>query len=143
MRARTALPLVLMGCLACLAFAGCTRAPAQAPRMGPPVVTVAYPLEQNLADYAEFTGQTAAVKTVEVRARVWGYLESVNFTEGALVKKGQLLFRIDARPYQALVNQAIEFRGVQRGRRAHGQRLRLFLPFVSGCVRFTRHTSPQ
>jgi RND family efflux transporter MFP subunit len=74
--------------------------------MGPPVVTVAYPIEQSIADYAEFTGQTAAVKSVDVRARVWGFLETVNFTEGALVKKGQLLFRIDARPYQALVNQA-------------------------------------
>jgi RND family efflux transporter MFP subunit len=41
-----------------------------------------------------------------VRARVWGYLQSVNFTEGALVKKGDLLFQIDPRPYQALVNQA-------------------------------------
>jgi RND family efflux transporter MFP subunit len=82
------------------------RAPAQAPTLPPPTVTVSHPLEQDLADYVEFSGQTAAVKSVDVRARVWGYLQSVNFTEGALVKKGDLLFRIDARPYQALVNQA-------------------------------------
>ncbi len=69
-------------------------------------MTVSYPLEQDLADYADFTGQTAAVKSVDVRARVWGYLQSVNFTEGALVRKGDLLFQIDPRPYQALVNQA-------------------------------------
>ncbi|HXY33227.1 MAG TPA: efflux RND transporter periplasmic adaptor subunit [Planctomycetaceae bacterium] len=90
----------------CALIAGCSRAPAQPPPMGPPAVTVSHPLEQELADYAEFTGQTAAVKSVDVRARVWGYLQSVNFTEGALVKKGNLLFQIDPRPYQALVNQA-------------------------------------
>jgi RND family efflux transporter MFP subunit len=95
-----------LACSACLAVAGCTRAPAQPPAMPPPAVTVSYPLQQDLADYAEFTGQTAPVKSVEVRARVWGYLQSVNFTEGALVKKGDILFRIDPRPYQALVNQA-------------------------------------
>jgi RND family efflux transporter MFP subunit len=69
-------------------------------------VTVSYPLEREVADYADFTGQTAPVKSVDVRARVWGFLQSVNFTEGALVKKGDLLFQIDPRPYQALVNQA-------------------------------------
>lgn len=92
--------------LCAVMVAGCSHAPAQPPPPGPPVVTVSYPIEQNVADYADFTGQTAAVKSVEVRARVWGYLQSVNFTEGALVKKGDLLFQIDPRPYQALVNQA-------------------------------------
>ncbi|HET6326549.1 MAG TPA: efflux RND transporter periplasmic adaptor subunit [Planctomycetaceae bacterium] len=87
-------------------LAGCTHAPAGPPPPGPPAVTVAYPLEQEVADYVDFTGQTAPVKSVDVRARVWGFLQSVNFTEGALVKKGQLLFQIDPRPYQALVNQA-------------------------------------
>jgi RND family efflux transporter MFP subunit len=96
--------LVLVGCAV---IAGCMHAPAQQPAPSPPAVTVSYPLEQSLADYAEFTGQTAPVKSVEVRARVWGYLQSVNFTEGALVKKGDLLFQIDPRPYQALVNQAL------------------------------------
>ena len=46
------------------------------------------------------------MKSVEVRARVWGYLESLHFTEGSLVKQGDLLFQIDPRPYQALVDQA-------------------------------------
>jgi RND family efflux transporter MFP subunit len=96
------LAAVLVGCLA---FTGCTKAPAQAPPLPPPAVTVSCPLEQDLADYADFTGQTAAVKSVDVRARVWGYLQTVNFTEGALVRKGDLLFQIDPRPYQALVNQ--------------------------------------
>jgi RND family efflux transporter MFP subunit len=89
-----------------LAAAGCARAPAQAPPLPPSRVTVSYPLEQNVTDFVEFTGQTAAVKSVEVRARVWGYLQSVNFTEGAVVKEGDLLFQIDPRPYKALVDQA-------------------------------------
>jgi RND family efflux transporter MFP subunit len=82
------------------------RAPAQPPPPPPSAVTVSYPLQRDVADYADFTGQTAAVKSVDVRARVWGYLETVNFTEGALVKKGDLLFQIDPRPYDALVKQA-------------------------------------
>jgi RND family efflux transporter MFP subunit len=95
-----------LAAIGCVALAGCTQAPAQVPTLPPPAVTISNPLEQQVADYAEFTGQTAAVKSVDVRARVWGYLQSVNFTEGALVKKGALLFQIDPRPYQALVNQA-------------------------------------
>ena len=50
--------------------------------------------------------RTAAVDSVEVRARVWGYLDKVNFKEGALVKKGTSFLRLDPRPYQALLNQA-------------------------------------
>jgi RND family efflux transporter MFP subunit len=96
----------IMGFGCCLAAAGCARAPAQPPPMPPNKVTVSFPLERNVSDYVEFTGQTSAVKTVEVRARVWGYLESLHFTEGALVHEGDLLFQIDPRPYQALVNQA-------------------------------------
>jgi RND family efflux transporter MFP subunit len=90
----------------CVAAAGCARAPAQTTQLPPNKVTVSYPLERAVADYVEFTGQTSAVKTVEVRARVWGYLESLNFTEGALVNQGDLLFQIDPRPYKALVDQA-------------------------------------
>ena len=73
----------------------------------PPVpVTVSYPVERDVTDYADFTARTAAVDSVEVRAHVWGYLDKVNFKEGALVKKGDVLFEIDPRPYQAVLNQA-------------------------------------
>src|SRR6478752_6763440 len=92
--------------VACLTVSGCSPAPAMQPAPPPPAVTVSYPIERNVADYVDFTGQTAAVNSVEVRARVWGYLQSVHFTEGALVKKGDLLFQIDPRPYQAMVDQA-------------------------------------
>jgi RND family efflux transporter MFP subunit len=89
----------------CVVAAGCARAPAaQVP--APAEVTVSYPVEKQITDYADFTGRTAAVDSVEVRAHVWGYLEKVNFDEGALVTKGDVLFELDSRPYQALLNQA-------------------------------------
>src|SRR5262249_35987865 len=67
---------------------------------------VSYPVERDVTDYADFTARTAAVDSVEVRARVWGYLDKVNFKEGALVKKGDVLFEIDPRTYQAALAQA-------------------------------------
>jgi multidrug efflux pump subunit AcrA (membrane-fusion protein) len=59
-----------------------------------------------VTDYADFTARTAAVDSVEVRSHVWGYLEKVNFKEGTLVTKGDVLLEIDPRPYQAMLNQA-------------------------------------
>jgi RND family efflux transporter MFP subunit len=85
----------------CLALAGCARAPSEAPAAAPPPVTVSHPVEREVTDYAEFTARTAAVDSVEVRARVSGYLEKANFKEGALVKKGDVLFEIDPRTYEA------------------------------------------
>jgi RND family efflux transporter MFP subunit len=85
----------------CLGLAGCVRAPSAAPEAAPTPVTVSRPVERDLTDYADFTGRTAAVDSVEVRARVWGYLDQVHFKEGALVKKGDVLFEIDPRLYRA------------------------------------------
>jgi len=85
----------------CLALAGCARAPSEAPAAAPPPVTVSYPVEREVTDYADFTARTAAVDSVELRARVSGYLDKVNFKEGALVKKGDVLFQIDPRPFKA------------------------------------------
>jgi RND family efflux transporter MFP subunit len=90
----------------CLTVAGCARAPSEAPVTAPIPVTVSYPVERDVTDYADFTARTAAVDSVEVRAHVWGYLDKVNFKEGALVKKGDVLFELDPRPYQAVLNQA-------------------------------------
>jgi RND family efflux transporter MFP subunit len=59
-----------------------------------------------VTDYADFTGRTAAVDSVEVRARVSGYLNKVHFKEGALVKKDDKLFEIDPRPYRADLDRA-------------------------------------
>src|SRR4051794_37831241 len=89
-----------------LALAGCVRVPSAAPEAAPTPVTVSRPVERDVTDYADFTGRTAAVESVEVRARVWGYLDKVNFKEGALVKKGDVLFEIDPRIYQAALAYA-------------------------------------
>jgi RND family efflux transporter MFP subunit len=89
-----------------LGLTGCTRTPSAAPEAAPTPVTVSRPLERDVTDYAGFTGRTAAVDSVEVRARVWGYLDKVNFKEGALVKKGDVLFEIDPRPYRADLERA-------------------------------------
>jgi len=84
-----------------IALTGCTPAPVDPPAAAPVSVTVSYPVERNVTDYADFTARTAAVDSVEIRARVWGYLKKVNFKEGALVKKGDVLFELDPRPYEA------------------------------------------
>jgi RND family efflux transporter MFP subunit len=96
---------VLLG--VCLCLAGCVRAPSAAPVAALTPVTVSGPVERDVTDYADFTGRTAAVDSVEVRARVLGYLDKVHFKEGALVKKGDLLFEIDPRPYRADLERAV------------------------------------
>lgn len=89
------MPSVVIALLA-LAIIG----PAAA-QQGPMPVTVASPLVQELVEWQEFTGQFAAVETVEVRPRVSGYLDSVYFQDGELVEQGQLLFIIDQAPFEA------------------------------------------
>lgn len=89
-----------------LTLAGCAPSSPPAAETARLAVTVSLPVEREVTDYADFTGRTAAVDSVEVRAHVWGYLDKVNFKEGAMVKKGDVLFELDARPYQALLNQA-------------------------------------
>jgi RND family efflux transporter MFP subunit len=87
-----------------LLVTSCGRKPP--PAMAPPQVTVATPLVRRITDWDEYTGRLAAVETVEIRARVSGYLQSVHFQDGALVQRGDLLFVIDPRPYQAALNEA-------------------------------------
>ena len=71
-----------------------------------PGVSVARPVVARATEWDEFTGHSAAVETVEIRARVGGHLQKVGFTHGALVKKGDVLFVLDARPYQAELARA-------------------------------------
>ncbi len=71
----------------------------------PPQVTVAQVLEKRVKDWDEFTGRLQAVESVEIRPRVSGYIDKVAFTEGSQVKRGDLLFVIDPRPYQAEVDR--------------------------------------
>lgn len=72
----------------------------------PPTVTVAEPVARTITEWDRFTGRLEAVDAVEVRARVSGYLQAVHFEEGALVDEGDLLYEIDPRPYQAVLEEA-------------------------------------
>eukprot|EP01031_Cornospumella_fuschlensis_P050201 gene50201-61430_t len=71
-----------------------------------PTVTAAKPVVRDVIDSDEFIGRFEAVDEVAIRARVGGYLDEVNFTDGALVKKGDLLLTIDPEPYAAAVDRA-------------------------------------
>jgi membrane fusion protein, multidrug efflux system len=87
------------------AFSGCARPQAQAAEAPPPQVTVAEALDREVTEWDDFTGRLEAVDSVAVRPRVTGFMSSVHFTEGAIVKKGQLLFQLDERPFQAVVDR--------------------------------------
>jgi RND family efflux transporter MFP subunit len=97
-------PVVLL--LSVSALTGCDNSPRAAgtePR--PPQVTVAKPVKRLVSDYDEYVGRFVAVDAVEIRARVSGYLEAIHFKDGQLVKKGDLLFTIDRRPFEATLAQ--------------------------------------
>jgi RND family efflux transporter MFP subunit len=90
--------------LVCATLWGCTaKAPAPPPA---PTVTVATPLRMNVIDWDDYEGQFVAVDSVDVRPRVSGYLVGIGFKDGDYVKQGQRLFTIDARPYEAALDQA-------------------------------------
>jgi multidrug efflux system membrane fusion protein len=73
----------------------------------PPEITVAQVIHRPLHEWQEFSGRLQAVNTVEIRPRVSGYIDRVGFEDGARVKKGQLLFQIDPRPFQAEVDRLL------------------------------------
>jgi multidrug efflux system membrane fusion protein len=86
---------------------GCSEPAAQAPETPPPpLVSVAAALERAIVDTEEYPGHIEAIERVEVRARVTGYLQSFHFRPGAEVRKGELLFQIDPRPFEAEVARA-------------------------------------
>src|SRR5262245_17232897 len=91
--------------LVCAVFGGCRSADAP-PAPTPPAVVVSPPLVIRRAEWDEYTGRFEATDTVDVRARVDGYLDSIHFVDGALVKRGDLLFVIDPRPYEAVLEGA-------------------------------------
>jgi multidrug efflux system membrane fusion protein len=85
-----------------------SRAKAQAAvNAALPQVTVAEVIHRPLREWQEFSGRLQAVNTVEIRPRVSGYVDGVSFADGARVKKGQLLFQIDPRPFQAEVERLV------------------------------------
>jgi multidrug efflux system membrane fusion protein len=108
-RLNVALAPVTVGLGASLLLAGCKPATAQAPSPGgppAPAVTVADVEERTITEWDEFIGRLEAIESVEIRPRVAGYIERVAFTAGKEVKKGELLFQIDARPYAAELARA-------------------------------------
>lgn len=88
-----------------LILAGCSDS-KKASGPPPPAVTVVKALQREVTEWDEYTGRLSAVDEVEVRAQVSGYLESIHFKDGQIVKKGDLLFVIDPRPYQAVLDRA-------------------------------------
>jgi RND family efflux transporter MFP subunit len=94
----------LLACVASVALAcGGSNEYVEPPS---PSVTVARPESRAVVDYLEFTGTTRAINTVEIRARIQGFLQEVNFEEGAFIEEGDLLFVIEPDEYQARVNEA-------------------------------------
>jgi RND family efflux transporter MFP subunit len=92
---------------AILAFSpGCGRNAPEAEKPPAPEVFVSKPVSREVTKYFDFPGQTAAVSEVEIRARVTGYIMEVNFQDGQMVEEGDVLFQIDARPYQAALDRA-------------------------------------
>src|SRR5262249_26597917 len=95
---------VLSGLL--LLLTACAQQPQATAPPPPPKVTVSQPSSREVVEWEEYTGRLEAAESVEVRARVNGYLQSIHFKDGSIVKKGDLLFVIDPRPYQAELERA-------------------------------------
>jgi RND family efflux transporter MFP subunit len=106
----------LVGSLMVLVLAiqliGCEK--KKKPPPPPPVVTVAKPLQTKIVDWDDYVGRFEAINSVDIRPRVTGYLQAIAFRDGQIVRKGQLLFVIDPRPYQAALTQA-------RGQEQHAE----------------------
>lgn len=93
--------LMLLGLMAI----GCSSGPTASGPTKPPEVIVTQPVVKQVTDYDEFTGRTESPASVTIRARVTGYLDKVLYKEGNEVNKGDVLFEIDPRPYQAQLDQ--------------------------------------
>lgn len=90
-----------------LGLASCGKPAGGPPMQMPPMaVTIAHPVKQKVTEWDEYTGRLDAVESVSLYSQVTGYLQSVHFKDGTEVKKGDLLFQIDPRPFQAVLDQA-------------------------------------
>ncbi len=95
---------ILVACFLLLAGVACSK--KEAPPPPPPEVQVAEVIQKDVPIYVELVGSTLGSEDVEIRARVEGYLVSINFTEGSFVRKGQPLYKIDPEPFRVAVDQA-------------------------------------
>jgi multidrug efflux system membrane fusion protein len=99
--------IVVCGCSPLLLiFGSCNRKPVDVAPAAPPAIPVSRPVTREITDYIDFTGRTEAKDSVNIVPRVTGYLVRMPFREGAEVKKDDVLFEIDPRPYQAQYDQA-------------------------------------
>jgi len=89
-----------------IAVVGCSAKRPELVTPPPPVVMVAQPVERKVTDYQIFTVRTEAVESVDIKARVTGYLKEILFKDGSDVKAGDVLFNIDDRPYKAALDEA-------------------------------------
>lgn len=89
-----------------LALSGCSDKPPAPAAAAPPPVTVAQPTKRVVTDWDEFTGRFEAMEEVQVRARVGGFVNSIQFRDGDFVRPGDLLYVIDSRPFEAVALQA-------------------------------------
>lgn len=103
----TRVPFSTIGLLLVGLLAGCDGKPAASTNPPPlPSVTISKPIQKSITEWDEYTGRFEALKTVGVRARVSGFIDSIHFNDGQIVKEGDLLFVIDQRPYKLAVDQA-------------------------------------
>jgi RND family efflux transporter MFP subunit len=91
--------------LSAVALAGCGQSQQQSAAPASPTVTVATPVQRTVVDQDEYVGRFVAVDSVEIRARLSGYLSAIHFTDGQMVKKGDPLFTVDRRPFQIVLDQ--------------------------------------
>jgi len=107
MKTKSTVRTFILGSVAALVLAACgdPNAAQQAQAPAAPQVSVAQVVNERITEWDEFTGRLQAPETVNLVPRVSGYIEEVNFSEGAVVKKGDLLFRIDPRPFAAEVTR--------------------------------------
>jgi len=106
MRAFSLLAPCLLAVAAAAAVGGCGDRSGAAPAAAPPVVKVEPVIERDVPISLEYVGSLVGYITAQIRARVAGHLMSQNYTEGSVVKAGDLLFQVDPRPYQAALEQA-------------------------------------
>src|SRR3982751_3965613 len=100
--------LPILFCTICAAgmlalTSGCDKDATARTEPPPPKVSVAHPVSFQMVNYDQYNGWLEATDTVEVRARVRGHIQKIHFTDGQLIKKGDLLFELDPRPFQAAV----------------------------------------
>lgn len=112
--------------------------PARAQQSQPPAVVVSKPIAEMVVDWDEYTGRFQAVQTVDLQARVTGYLASIHFEDGQLVEENQLLYTIDQRPFELAVKQANA-----RLQAAEATRDLALLEFERARELFNRNVGPQ